>query len=135
MKYATLHCCCYLMLCLNDLLICLLLIGKLFEQILMLNRYQMVFKGWLSKQGHNWKTLKKRYFVLHQGSLKYYENESPDSPFGSGLKGEVKVSSYYYLIKLLDINRCINRIADLFCDFNICLLIDKLIEPLLRLSA
>ncbi len=47
-----------------------------------------VVTGWLRKQGRkgiikNWK---KRYFVLKNGKISYYENESKQFPNGEGLK-------------------------------------------------
>jgi hypothetical protein len=45
-------------------------------------------KGWMRKQGRsglvkNWKT---RFFVLGEGKIAYYLNESNDAPYGEGLK-------------------------------------------------
>lgn len=52
-----------------------------------------VVTGWLRKQGRkglikNWK---KRYFVLKNGKISYYENESKQFPNGEGLKGELNL--------------------------------------------
>ena len=45
-------------------------------------------KGWMRKQGRsglvkNWKT---RFFVLADGKISYYLNETSHAPFGDGLK-------------------------------------------------
>ena len=59
---------------------------------------KVIHSGWLIKQGHVWKSWKKRYFVLQSrinictgtpyGILQYYNN----SKFGK-LKGELQISS------------------------------------------
>jgi hypothetical protein len=44
--------------------------------------------GWLRKQGHIVSNWKRRYFVLFEGKLTYYEDAAESPPYGSGLKGE-----------------------------------------------
>jgi hypothetical protein len=46
-----------------------------------------VMKGWMKKQGHQFKTIKRRYFVLEEGDLKYYEKPLENPPYGEKLKG------------------------------------------------
>jgi hypothetical protein len=46
-----------------------------------------VMQGWLKKEGHQFKTIKRRYFVLQEGELKYYEKPLPVAPFGEKIKG------------------------------------------------
>lgn len=39
-------------------------------------------EGWLTKQGGNHKTWKKRWFILHKTRIWYFENERADNPIG-----------------------------------------------------
>ena len=49
-------------------------------------------KDWLMKQGRNlFKSWKKRYFVLENGLLSYYESDSNDPPYGTHLKGQMSM--------------------------------------------
>lgn len=49
-------------------------------------------KGWLMKQGRNlFKSWKKRYFVLENGLISYYESESEQRPYGVKLKGQMSM--------------------------------------------
>lgn len=44
-------------------------------------------KGWLIKQGRGKvKSWKKRFFVLNNGTISYYEKDTPTFPFGDVLK-------------------------------------------------
>lgn len=71
-------------------------VGKVSQQMLLLNYYRETSKGWLKKEGHFMRTIKKRFFVLHEGTLRYYEKDFSEPPYGTGLKGEVKVMSIPY---------------------------------------
>lgn len=44
--------------------------------------------GWLRKQGHFVSNWKRRYFVLLDGKLNYFEEAAELPPYGAGLKGE-----------------------------------------------
>jgi hypothetical protein len=46
-----------------------------------------MMRGWMKKQGHQFKTIKRRYFVLENGELKYYEKPLAAPPYGEKLKG------------------------------------------------
>jgi hypothetical protein len=46
-----------------------------------------VMQGWMKKEGHQFKTIKRRYFVLQEGELRYYERPLATPPFGEKLKG------------------------------------------------
>lgn len=46
-----------------------------------------IMKGWMKKEGHQFKTIKRRYFVLQEGELKYYEKPLGSPPYGEKLKG------------------------------------------------
>ena len=48
-----------------------------------------IMKGFLYKQGQEFKSWKRRYFVLDKGHLSYYEKELKEPPFGLNKKGEV----------------------------------------------
>jgi hypothetical protein len=67
-------------------------LGQIAEQLIFILRYQATTKGWLSKEGHFIKNWKKRYFVLNQGYLRYYERAIDEPPYGVSLKGEVKLN-------------------------------------------
>lgn len=46
-----------------------------------------IVQGWMKKEGHQFKTIKRRYFVLENGELSYYEKSLPQAPYGEKLKG------------------------------------------------
>jgi hypothetical protein len=48
-------------------------------------------KGFVAKQGQQYKTWRSRWFVLEEGFLTYYEKEQPTHPFGSGEKGKINL--------------------------------------------
>jgi hypothetical protein len=49
-------------------------------------------RGWLTKQGRNlFKSWKKRYFVLENGLMSYYEGDLEQPPYGSKLKGQMSM--------------------------------------------
>jgi hypothetical protein len=49
-------------------------------------------RGWLTKQGRNlFKSWKKRYFVLENGLMSYYESDLDLPPYGSKLKGQMSM--------------------------------------------
>ena len=49
-------------------------------------------KGWLTKQGRNlFKSWKKRYFVLENGLISYYESDMEIPPYGVRLKGQMSM--------------------------------------------
>ena len=54
--------------------------------------------GWLRKEGHFIKSWKDRYFVLLDGTLKYYVSSKEDPPYGETEKGsfELKGSTINY---------------------------------------
>lgn len=45
-------------------------------------------EGWLMKEGHTFRSWKKRFFTLSEGYLSYFESE------GKGLKGSINLASY-----------------------------------------
>lgn len=45
--------------------------------------------GWLKKEGHMFHTWKRRYFVLLDGELAYYEGPSDSPPFGTKNRGSI----------------------------------------------
>jgi hypothetical protein len=57
-------------------------------------------KGMLVKQGHLVKNMKNRFFVLEEGVLCYYENQSVNPPYGVNKKGELSL-----LGTRLDVNK------------------------------
>ena len=56
-----------------------------------------VFKGWMKKEGHVLTGWKRRFFVLMDGSLSYYEKELETAPFGASLKGVLALKGYSLL--------------------------------------
>eukprot|EP00604_Paraphysomonas_vestita_P002730 CAMPEP_0174818444 /NCGR_PEP_ID=MMETSP1107-20130205/1112_1 /TAXON_ID=36770 /ORGANISM="Paraphysomonas vestita, Strain GFlagA" /LENGTH=757 /DNA_ID=CAMNT_0016030273 /DNA_START=360 /DNA_END=2633 /DNA_ORIENTATION=+ len=65
-----------------------------------------VYKGWGTKEGHIWKTWKRRFFVVESDSssttIKYYAEESPNEPYGEDMKGELNIRNYKASIKTVD---------------------------------
>jgi annexin A7/11 len=65
-----------------------------------------VMKGWGTKEGHVWKTWKRRFFVLESDStsstVRYYVEEAAESPYGEDMKGEINVRGYTATTKNLD---------------------------------
>jgi hypothetical protein len=47
--------------------------------------------GYIRKQGHKRKNWKKRFFVLDNGVLTYYEKDSKEVPYGRNMKGFVSL--------------------------------------------
>jgi hypothetical protein len=65
-----------------------------------------VMKGWGTKEGHVWKTWKRRFFVLESDStsstIRYYAEEAAESPYGEDMKGEINVRGYKATMKTLE---------------------------------
>ena len=65
-----------------------------------------IMKGWGTKQGHVWKTWKRRFFVLESdnssSTIRYYVEEASNPPFGEDMKGELNVRGYKATTKTVD---------------------------------
>lgn len=51
-------------------------------------------QGYIKKQGHVVRNWKRRYFVLRDGVLAYYESPDPFPPYGKKKKGEIVLKGY-----------------------------------------
>lgn len=52
--------------------------------------------GWARKQGHMYKSWKKRYFVLYEGILKYYDKYEETTEKPKGEKGAIRLKGYVF---------------------------------------
>lgn len=57
-----------------------------------------ILKGFVLKEGHKVRNWKRRYVVVEDGYLRYYERISDNHPYGKGFKGEICLKGYSVMV-------------------------------------